>query len=210
MPAKRLRVLLSFTHDTDHDLEVLTGAVVTGLDGNKAYTTLPVDLPTVKTALADFTASVAAAAQGGRQATSAKNKKRHALIALLRQLALYVQANCNDDMATLLSSGFLAANTSRAQQPLPKPVISSIKQGNSGQLIIKVKAIRNARSYDIRYAPVGTTTPPASWPMQQGLTDSRSMPVSGLTVGTTYTFQVRALGSTGYTDFSDAVNHICV
>ena len=72
MPAKRLRVLLSFTHGTDHDLEELTGAVTTGLDGNKAFTTLPVDLPAVKTALSDFTASIAAAAQGGRHATSCR------------------------------------------------------------------------------------------------------------------------------------------
>ena len=191
-------------------LEETTGAVLTGLDGNKNFPNLPVDLATVKTGLSDFTASIAAATVGGGHATSEKEKKRHALIAMLRQLALYVQANCNDDMAILLSSGFLAANTSRAKQPLPKPVITAVTQGNSGQFIVKVKAIRNARSYDIRYSPVGSGITVDKWPVENGFTDSRAMVIVGLTVATTYSFQVRALGSTGPTDWSDAVNHLCV
>ena len=35
------------------------------------------------------------------------------------------------------------------------------------------------------------------------------MPVNGLTPGTNYTFQVRAIGgSTGYSDWSDPVSHM--
>ena len=210
MPSKRLRVLLNFTHDTDHAVEEVAGAVITGLDGSKIFTNLPVDLATVRAGLAEFTASIAAAAQGGRHATSDKRKKRHVLVGLLRQLALYVQANCNDDMPTLVSSGFQAANTSRAQSPLPQPVITALTPGNSGQLIVKVKAIRNARSYDVRYAPIGTGGAPGTWLTLNGFTDSRSMPINGLVPGTIYAAQVRAL-ATGQTcsDWSDPVSHMC-
>jgi hypothetical protein len=152
MPPKRL----TFTREPDHQVEELAGAVLAGLNGNKAFPAPPLDLATVQTQLTDFTTSVSAASQGGPHATAVKKKKRHALLASLRQLALYVQSNCNDDMATLLSSGFLAASTSNAQSKLPKPVITTVDQGNSGQAIVKVKAIRNAKSYDVRLTPLGT------------------------------------------------------
>jgi len=66
---------------------------------NKNFTALPVDLPMLQAALSDFTASIAAAVQGGSQATNEKNKKKHELVALLRKLGLYVQANSNEDPA---------------------------------------------------------------------------------------------------------------
>jgi len=40
-------------------------------------------------------------------------------------------------------------------------------------------------------------------------TNSRSMPLNNLIPGTNYTVQVRAIGgSTGYSDWSDAVSHM--
>ena len=40
-------------------------------------------------------------------------------------------------------------------------------------------------------------------------TNSRSMPLNGLTPGTQYQVQVRAIGgSTGYSDWSDTVSHM--
>jgi hypothetical protein len=199
---------MEFTSGPDHDLEQTTGNVITGLYPNKAFPSPPVDQATLQTGLTEFTASVASAAQGGPHATALRNKKRHALIAMLRQLALYVQASCNDDLQTLLSSGFLAASTSRTKQPLPKPVITSVDLGNSGQAIVKVKAIRNAKTYDVRYAPVGKDGALGPQQTQPGFTNSRSMIISGLTPLTTYTFQVRAGGTMGFTDYSDAVNHL--
>ena len=39
MPSKRLRVLLNFTHDTDHVVQETAGAVVVGLNGNDKFPT---------------------------------------------------------------------------------------------------------------------------------------------------------------------------
>ena len=44
--------------------------------------------------------------------------------------------------------------------------------------------------------PVSKTRPAAS--------------VTGLTPGTTYAFQVRSLGDSGYSDWSDSVMRICI
>ena len=112
MATKHIRVRLSFTHESDHQIEETTGAVITGRTGNKTYPNPPVDLAEVQAALTVFTAAIAALPSGGVHATADKNKKRHALVGLLRKLASYVQGNCNDDIAALLSSGFQAVSTS--------------------------------------------------------------------------------------------------
>jgi len=206
-----LRVLLGFTNAPDHALEETAGAVIDGLYGNAAYPTPPVTKVAMQTALANFTAAIAAQMQGGTAATADKNNKRDVLIDLLRQLAGYVQANCNNDLSTLLTSGFEAVSTNSASSPLDDPVILSVDNGNTAQLLVKVKAVANARSYEVRYAVL----PPggAPGPFQTGgiFTNSRSMPVNGLVPGTMYQVQVRAIGgSTGYSDWSDAVHHMCM
>src|SRR5439155_27381316 len=93
---------------------------------NKNFNALPVDQPMLQAALTDFTASIAATVQGGSQATNEKNKKKHELVALLRKLGLYVQANSNEDPAILTSSGFHAASLTRIRGPLPKAVIAAV------------------------------------------------------------------------------------
>ncbi len=213
MSQKRLNVLLSFTHGSDHDVVELAGAVIAGLKGNPAFPSLPVDLAVVQTTLAEFIAAISAASQGGPKDRAARDKKRHELVSLLRQLANYVQGHCNDDPETLLSSGFLPRSTNRASTPLPTPVILNISQGNTGQLLVTVKAIRNARSWELRHiagGPGGTGTS-GPWQIVSGFTSSRSMPINGLTPTTTYTVQARALGSSAnWTDWSDPVSHICM
>jgi len=99
MPSKRLRVLLTFTRGDDHVVEQLGGSVIANLYPNKFLTAPPLDQATLQSAVTDFHTAIAAAAQGGVHLTADKNRKKHILVGLLRTLALYVQANCNDDLA---------------------------------------------------------------------------------------------------------------
>ena len=142
----QLRVYLGFTNAPDHTIEETTGSILNNLYGNAAFPTPPVTQPILQTGIDDFTAAIAAQAQGGTAATAEKNNKRDALIALLRQLAGYVQENCGNNLATLLSSGFDAVSTNRASVPLAAPAIRSILNGNSGQLLATVgpSPMRNA------------------------------------------------------------------
>ena len=205
----QLRVYLGFTNAPDHTLEETTLAVLDNLYGNPAFPNPPVSKVDLQAALKGFTDAIAAQAQGGTAATAAKNNARDALIALLRQLAAYVQEKCGNNLAVLLSSGFEAVSTNRARTPLEKPSILDILNGNTGQLLTTVGPVANAKCYEGRYAAIGAGGAPGPWQSAGLYTNSRSMPVNGLTPGTMYTFQFRAVGgSTGYSDWSDAVSHM--
>jgi hypothetical protein len=205
----QLRVLLGFSNAPDHSLEETAQAVLDNLYGNPAYPTPPVTQAALQAALTAFSQAIAAAAQGGPEDTADKNNKRDALIDLLRQLAGYVQAKHGNDLAVLLSSGFEAVSTNRASSPLSAPTIRDILNGNSGQLILRVTPVANAKNYEPRYAAIGANGAPGPWQNGGIIGNSRSIPVNGLTPGTNYTFQVRAIGgSTGYSDWSDPSSHM--
>ena len=205
----QLRVLIGFNNEPDHRVEEIAGAVIKGMTGNVAYPTPPVSMGNLQNGLTAFSKSIAAQAQGGTAATADKNNKRDALIALLRQEAGYVQQKCNNDLATLLSSGFDAVSSSHSQSPLAKPSHVTVDNGITGQLLVKVKPIANAKCYEVRYAALGAGGAPGPWQSGGLFTNSRSMPLNGLTPGTNYSLDVRAVGgSTGYSDWSDPVSHM--
>jgi hypothetical protein len=208
LAVKHIRVLLPSSNWIDHDVEEVGDAVVAGLPGNKNFPNPPVDPATLQTGVTDFHTAIGATVQGGIHATADKNKKKHDLVAMLRKLGLYVQANCNEDVAILTSSGFQAASTVRTLGPLPKPVITTVANGHTGQLLITVQKIVKAKSYALEMA---TVTNGAIGEFKQiGLfTTSRNMQANGLTPGATYAFRVKAVGgTTGTSDYSDPVSHM--
>src|SRR6266446_8120173 len=103
--------------------------VIDGMTGNAAYPAPPVTIANLQAAKNDFTAKIAAAQSGGPPDTAAKNNSRQTLLGILRQEAGYVQINCNNDMAVLLSSGFQAMSTNRGKAPLDQPQGLVIKNG---------------------------------------------------------------------------------
>ena len=206
---KKIKASLGFARTPDADLVSRLNAIHDAMTGNPAYPSPPVDLATFKAAIDSFTASIAEALDGGKRAITAKNKQREAVIKMVEQLGHYVQGSCNDDIATFTSSGFEAvSNTRTVPQPLPQPGISKVDQGNSGQLRVTIKALPKALSYELRYAALGGGGTPGEW-TSAVLPSAKAAPVNSLTPGTTYTFQTRALGRLGYTDWSDSVNRMC-
>ena len=140
-----------------------------------------------------------------------KNNKRAALVSLLRILAAYVQQTTNTNLAVLLSSGFDAVSTNRAQKPLDPPTITDIVNSLATELIVKVEVVPNARNYETRFALAPAGQPQGPW--QDGGLNSkaRDMPISPLIPGQNYIFQVRAMGgSTGASDWSNPVGHMCM
>jgi hypothetical protein len=208
----RLRVLLAFTEAPDNALDETAGKVIQGMTNNTAFPTPPVTMLALQTAKTEFSDAVAAQEAGGKEATAAKNNKRETLITLLRKLAAYVQENCNDDLQILLSSGFQAPSSTHTQSPLTQPKIKEIINSPgaiSGQLVVKVLPVPNAKSYELRYALMDNTGALGPWQSGGIFTDSRAMAVNGLTPGSKYEFQVRAIGgSTGYSGWSDGQNHM--
>jgi len=80
----------------------------------------------------------------------------------------------------------------------------SLDNGNTGQLVARVKPVINARCYEVRFAALNDSGTPGPWQNGGLFTDSRAMTFNTLTPGTTYSVQSRAIGgSTGYSDWSD-------
>ena len=207
----RARVADRLQRQSAEQLVTMAGAVVAGLTNNPAFPAPTVDLKILQAATDDLNAALVAQAHGGAKATAEKNNKREALIAHLRRLKHYVEDNCGNDAAVLLSSGFPAAANTRNRAPLVNPpAIVSIDYGNSTELVLKVTPIARAKSYEVRTAVLGAGNVQAPWQTAGVFTGSRSMTVAGLVPGTTYVFQVRAVGgSSGRTDWSNPVSHMC-
>ncbi len=80
----------------------------------------------MQAAVDELKAAQAAQALGGSAATAEKRNKKESLIKLLRKLRRYVEDNCGDDAAILLSSGFQAAVATRIRRPLENPSILKV------------------------------------------------------------------------------------
>ena len=197
---------LAFARLSDSELDNFAHAVFAAMTANAAFPSPPVTLANLQTATSDFTAKVAAAQNGGPMDTAAKNNSRQALLGILRQLAMYVQMNCNNDQAVLLSSGFQAQSTNRASIPLEQPQGLSLNNGQSGQLVASIDPVRNANMYEGRIKPSD-----GDWMPSVFTGDSQHITFAGLTAGKNYTAQVRALGgSTGQSDWSDPSSHMAM
>jgi hypothetical protein len=208
--AQRIRIADRLKSQSAEQLITTAGAVISGLTNNPAFPVPTVDLKAVQTAADDLNVALAAQLHGGMAATAEKNNKQEALIALLRKLKHYVEDNCGNDLAVMLTSGFQAAATTRNRAPLSNPSILDVYHGNSAELVVKATSIARAKCYEVRIAAVNAGNTPGPWQSAGLFTAARSLIIRGLTPGTTYVFQVRAIGgSTGYSDWSNPVSRMC-
>jgi hypothetical protein len=198
------RVSLEFTGYSDSDLDEFTGNIITSLTGNASFPTPPVTPVILGTLNTEFHNAIIAAMPGGMQLTAAKNASRLNIVGALRQEAAYVQTHASQNLQMLLSSGFYANNTNRAQSQLDKPAILSVENLAAMQLLVRVTPITNAKSYQVRLI-IGNNPP-----TDGGIfTQARRMVLTNLVTGTVYAIQVRAIGgSTGFSEWSDPVSHI--
>jgi hypothetical protein len=167
-------------------------------------------LKTLQAAVDDLNAALAAQAHGGKAATAEKKNKRADLISIMRKLKHYVEDNCGNDVAVLLTSGFQAGQYTRNRVPLINPSILDIDADNRGVLVLKITPIARAKCYEVQMAIIGAENAPGPWQAGGMFTAARSLKVSNLIPGTAYVFQVRAIGgSTGYSDWSNPVSRMC-
>jgi hypothetical protein len=207
---KKIKVSLAFAKMSDADLLKLLDAILKGLTGNPAFSNPPVDMATFKTAIDSYDTLTTDALDGGKKTITAKRKQREVVVKMATQLGHYVEAASNNDLATFTTSGFSAASNARTPaQPLSAASFKYVDRGpNSGQIEVKPAPQKGALSFDLRYCPVPATGATANWTLQT-LPGSKAVTLTGLTPGTNYQFQIRALGRLGYSDWSDVVTFIC-
>jgi hypothetical protein len=196
------------TSDSDALLITDAGSIITALTGNASYATPAPTLAEVQTALDEFITSVADAADGGVTLTASKNDKRAALVALLRQLASYVQVACKGDLTVLLSSAFPIQKPQRfpiGVLPAPKNVTVTLGS-RTGELNASAVPMPGAAIYNWRLA---TAAAPTVF-VQSVQTTAASNTFDNLTPGVVYNIQANVVGSAGPSDWSDPVPHMAM
>src|SRR5437016_8552615 len=111
--AHQIKAKLGFHNVSDMDTVKALTAAHDGVLNNPAYPNSPVDLATYKAGIDRFSALIIDAEDGGKKATSAKDKQRVVVIKMYTQLGHYVEAACNDDLATFNTSGFTAVGKTK-------------------------------------------------------------------------------------------------
>ncbi|HEY5041479.1 MAG TPA: fibronectin type III domain-containing protein [Verrucomicrobiae bacterium] len=182
-----------------NDVANLADDVVDGITGNPAFPAPPItalDLTTLNTTLRS---AITAADAGGPTQTAAKYKAYAAVTDALRKDANYVEIQSDNDLETLLSSGYDVVSTNRAQAPLDQPVIVEISNLATTRLLVRLLSILNAKSYQVQLA----TAVNGPWQEAGIYTQARRIVLLGLTPGTVYFVRLRAIGgSTGYSEWS--------
>jgi hypothetical protein len=206
-----VRAVTNFSKLLDSVLVTLALAVIKGLTGNAAFPNPTVDLTAFATAVTTFSAAIAAALDGGKNAKAIRDKQRKLVIRDLKSLALYVENNCNEDPAILTTSGFsVKTPVKTAGQPVAAPAFKTLDYGaNSGQITVTLKKVTGAKACFLRYSAM-TAGLPGTWIEVPVPKVNVKTVITGLTPGVTYAFQARSLGSVGYSDWSDSTTIMCV
>ena len=148
---KKIRPYENYGPMKDTDVLGTGRAVEAGMTGNPNYTNPPIDPQKVlKVDNDNLEAGIVAAQDGGRKAVAQKNKLRDTVIKDLRLLARHVENVSNGDMSIFMSSGFKPVTTVRTLQVPLSPHIRMLDHGNvSGQIIVRMKAVDGALSYEL-------------------------------------------------------------
>ena len=230
-----IRAVMGFSAMTDANLVVLANGVLKGLTGNASYPNPTVPLTTFGNDITAYSSAVTAALDGGKNAKSAREKAKKAVVKDLRQLAMYVESNCDDEMAIFTTSGFTARAKPSASGPVDVPTFKSLDYGvHPGQILAWIKSVPGAKAYNMRYGPMPPTPPaaagstpsstpasagatagagpgatPSSWTVLNVANIKTAFPIDNLMSGTLYAFQLQALGMKGLSAWSDSSTIMC-
>jgi hypothetical protein len=208
----KLAISHNFSRTKVPDLLTKAQKIMTNITAAAAtFPNPPVTMAQIQTEITALTASSAAATDGSKKDIALRNKDHHTLEQDLTLLGAYIVKIANGDPAIIAVSGFTAAppRVHTVPQPLAKPVVDSVTQGNSGQALVQLTPISKAKSYEIQSAPMVNGVP-GTWTTTTVTAAKRPVSITPLIPGTTYAFRVRALGALGYTDYSDSATRMVI
>lgn len=204
MPA--IRVSLAFRRYPAPELVNFAFKVFTEMSGNPHFPSPPFSLSELKTDYEALEIAIIAAKDGGKSLVASKVAQQIRVVDGLRELAAYVQLTARGNSTIVYSAGFMLASNNTAPSPLARPSLYGITNPASTKLGLKVTPVRNARVYE-----VWVHTGDGNWRLAQTFQNTRRMILENLTPGTLYWLRVRAVGgSTGFSDWSDAVEHMSI
>ena len=198
-----VKIIISFSRLKDDDLDTKSQVIINNLTGNPNFANPVPALADVTTARTNYVTALTDAQTGGKQETSIKNQARKALEDILRLLGLYVQANCQNNEAIALSSGFDLQRTPTPIGVLAKPEAFLAENGpTTGTMQVSCDKITGARTYvfDITEVPV---TDASVWVSK--FSTSKVFLFDGLTPGKQYAFRMAGIGTSPMLVYSDVL-----
>lgn len=197
-------VLRDYIRLSDAPLGDFALHIAASLTNNSVFPTPPTTPSALITEATEFSKSVAACVNGTPAQTADKNGKRASLIAVLNQVAAYVELTANNDVEKMLASGFNLASTERNQQVPGMTSILSVTNVASTKLGIKIKPADNAWVYVVEY-----TSQPGGVAKTMVFTSARGIVLDGLTPGTVYSIRIQVMGSSNQrTEWCIPVTHM--
>ena len=107
------------------------------------------------------------------------------------------------NLDVLLTSGFYANSTNRAQSPLDLPSITDVENLATTKLLVRLTPVTNAKSYNVQTNTNGN----GAWADAGIFTQARRIVLGNLAPGTTYNVRARAIGGrTGSSDWCAPVS----
>jgi hypothetical protein len=207
---RRIKVWLNWVRSAPAELLTRAGAVYIGLNGNPGFPKPPFPLSDLSREIDGLRDSIGEAKDGGKLARSELKRQCQLVVNMLRELAHYVELNCDGNEELLRSAGFEPAPTARVQQPPLSKRIRSLRQGpNSGDVLAKLVDDPEAANYKLRWTVAPEDGEPENWVEIPVTTTRPATLIKGLIPGVTYLFQAQALLDSGYTDWCDPVSYLC-
>lgn len=209
MKSMVVKVSVSFLNDYDDaQLGVAVSAILGDMTNNPSYPTPTPSLADVTAANDAFGIALANAANGGQLEIATKNKRREELVALVRNLASYVQVACKGDLEVLISSGFPIQKPQRERiGVLPAPARVALTLGpRSGDLRTSAERIAGAAIYNWQLTTVANPTVV----LQSAQTTAANVTFSGLTPGVVYRVVANVVGSAGPSSWSDPATQMAL
>jgi hypothetical protein len=229
-----IRAVMGFDAMTDNNLVVLANGVLKAFTGNALFPNPTVSLTTLGNDITAYSNAITAALDGSKNAKAARGKAKKVVVNDLKQLAIHAETNCNDEVAIFTTSGFTPRAKPSAAGPVDVPTFKSLDYGlHPGEILVWIKSVAGAKSYNLRFGPVPPTTTPAgstpsstpasagatagaapgtapsSWTVLNVANIKKAMPIDNLSSGTLYAFQVQALGMQGLSAWSDSSTIMC-
>lgn len=205
MPEKK--ALIDFSHYRDDELLVKGTHIYDSLDGNLNFPLLAPSLPSLQTALDEYSTALAAADGGSKLDVTVKNQKREALIEVLRTIGDGVNDEANGDETKIVSSGYDMTKDREPIGTLPAPEDMNIDFGvDPGEMIIKLTPPPREADYIVFFAKDPMPADDKDW--QQQFSTKSKIELSGLDSGVKYWFKGSYVTSTGEYNFTPPQSRI--
>ena len=163
------------------------------------FPNLPVKPTDIKTLSNDLNAKQAAMITGGSVEKVARDNAFDALTAALDSDADEVEKVVQFNLEMLLATGYLPASTNRTSSPLDDTAITGLFNNGSTQVLLRLQAVVNAKTYQVQISVDGGKT----WQEVCLSTQARRIVIPNLVPGTTYLVRARAIGgSTGASNWT--------